>query len=64
VVSPDQIGLMLQPSLLAMEEEKHGICGYKACSHNPNEVEICVQAAKKYGKVIQMEKTRRAHGPM
>tara|TARA_R110002111_G_scaffold26337_5_gene57057 strand:- start:242 stop:1345 length:1104 start_codon:yes stop_codon:yes gene_type:complete len=46
-------------SLLAMEAGKH-VYVEKPCSHNPNEGEILVQAAKKYGKVIQMGNQRRS----
>ena len=46
-------------SLLAMEAGKH-VYVEKPCSHNPNEGEILVQAAKKYGQVIQMGNQRRS----
>ncbi|MEQ8217522.1 MAG: Gfo/Idh/MocA family oxidoreductase [Arenibacter sp.] len=46
-------------SLLAMEAGKH-VYVEKPCSHNPNEGEILVQAAQKYGKVIQMGNQRRS----
>jgi len=46
-------------SLLAMEAGKH-VYVEKPCSHNPNEGEILVQAAKRYGKVIQMGNQRRS----
>lgn len=46
-------------SLLAMAAGKH-VYVEKPCSHNPNEGEILVQAAKKYGKVIQMGNQRRS----
>ena len=46
-------------SLLAMEAGKH-VYVEKPCSHNPNEGEILVQAAEKYGKVIQMGNQRRS----
>lgn len=46
-------------SLLAMQAGKH-VYVEKPCSHNPNEGEILVQAAKKYGKVIQMGNQRRS----
>lgn len=46
-------------SLLAMQADKH-VYVEKPCSHNPNEGEILVQAAKKYGKVIQMGNQRRS----
>lgn len=46
-------------SLLALEAGKH-VYVEKPCSHNPNEGEILVEAAKKYGKVIQMGNQRRS----
>lgn len=46
-------------SLLAMKAGKH-VYVEKPCSHNPNEGEILVQAAKKYGKTIQMGNQRRS----
>lgn len=46
-------------SFLAMQAGKH-VYVEKPCSHNPNEGEILVQAAKKYGKVIQMGNQRRS----
>jgi len=46
-------------SLMAMEAGKH-VYVEKPCSHNPNEGEILVQAAKRYGKVIQMGNQRRS----
>ncbi|WP_282159892.1 Gfo/Idh/MocA family protein [Ulvibacterium marinum] len=46
-------------SLLAMKAGKH-VYVEKPCSHNPNEGEILVQAAEKYGKVIQMGNQRRS----
>jgi len=45
-------------SLLAMQAGKH-VYVEKPCSHNPREGEILVEAAKKYGKVIQMGNQRR-----
>lgn len=46
-------------ALIGMQAGKH-IYVEKPCSHNPNEGEILVQAAKKYGKVIQMGNQRRS----
>ena len=46
-------------SLLALEAGKH-VYVEKPCSHNPNEGEILVQAASKYGKVVQMGNQRRS----
>ncbi len=46
-------------ALIGMQAGKH-IYLEKPCSHNPNEGEILVQAAKKYGKVIQMGNQRRS----
>ncbi len=46
-------------SLMAMETGKH-VYVEKPCSHNPNEGEILVKAAAKYGKVIQMGNQRRS----
>lgn len=46
-------------SLLALEAGKH-VYVEKPCSHNPNEGEILVEAAKKYGKVVQMGNQRRS----
>ncbi len=46
-------------SLIAMEAGKH-VYVEKPCGHNPNEGEILVKAAKKYGKVIQMGNQRRS----
>jgi len=46
-------------SLLAMQAGKH-VYVEKPCSHNPREGEILVEAAKKYGKVIQMGNQRRS----
>lgn len=46
-------------SLLAMQAGKH-VYVEKPCSHNPNEGEILVKAAKNYGKVVQMGNQRRS----
>ncbi|WP_026210375.1 Gfo/Idh/MocA family protein [Flexithrix dorotheae] len=46
-------------SLLAMQAGKN-VYVEKPCSHNPKEGEILVEAAKKYGKVIQMGNQRRS----
>ncbi len=46
-------------ALIAMQAGKH-VYLEKPCSHNPNEGEILVAAAKKYGKVIQMGNQRRS----
>ncbi|GLR16379.1 Gfo/Idh/MocA family protein [Portibacter lacus] len=46
-------------SLIGMQAGKH-IYVEKPCSHNPHEGEILVQAAKQYGKVIQMGNQRRS----
>ena len=48
-------------ALIGMQAGKH-IYVEKPCSHNPHEGEFLVQAAKKYGKVIQMGNQRRS-GP-
>ena len=46
-------------ALIGMQADKH-IYVEKPCSHDPKEGEILVQAAKKYGKVIQMGNQRRS----
>lgn len=46
-------------SLLAMQADKH-VYVEKPCSHNPNEGEILMRAAEKYGKVVQMGNQRRS----
>lgn len=46
-------------ALLALEADKH-VYVEKPCSHNPNEGEILVRAAAKYGKVVQMGNQRRS----
>ncbi|MBM1105485.1 Gfo/Idh/MocA family oxidoreductase [Aurantibacter crassamenti] len=46
-------------SLLAMQADKH-VYVEKPCSHNPNEGEILVEAAKKYNKIVQMGNQRRS----
>lgn len=46
-------------SLLAMQAGKH-VYVEKPCSHNPKEGEILVEAARKYGKIVQMGNQRRS----
>lgn len=46
-------------SIMAMQAGKH-VYVEKPCSHNPNEGEILVEAAKKYGKIVQMGNQRRS----
>ena len=46
-------------SILALQAGKH-VYVEKPCSHNPNEGEILVNAAKKYGKIVQMGNQRRS----
>lgn len=46
-------------TLLAMQAGKH-VYVEKPCSHNPREGEILIEAAKKFGKVIQMGNQRRS----
>ena len=46
-------------SLLSMQAGKH-VYVEKPCSHNPNEGEILIEAAERYGKVIQMGNQRRS----
>ena len=46
-------------SVLAMQAGKH-VYVEKPCSHNPNEGEILVKAAEKYGKIVQMGNQRRS----
>jgi len=46
-------------ALLALQADKH-VYVEKPCSHNPNEGEILVQAAEKYGKIVQMGNQRRS----
>ncbi len=46
-------------SLLAMQAGKH-VYVEKPCSHNPNEGELLVEAAKKYDKIVQMGNQRRS----
>ena len=46
-------------SLLALQAGKH-VYVEKPCSHNPNEGEMLVAAAKKYGKIVQMGNQRRS----
>jgi predicted dehydrogenase len=47
-------------ALLSMKAGKH-VYVEKPCSHNPAEGEILVQAAAKYGKLIQMGNQRRSY---
>jgi predicted dehydrogenase len=46
-------------ALLAMQAGKH-VYIEKPCSHNPREGEMLIEAAKKYGKVVQMGNQRRS----
>jgi predicted dehydrogenase len=46
-------------ALLSVKAGKH-VYLEKPCSHNPNEGEILVQAAKKYNKLVQMGSQRRS----
>ena len=46
-------------SILALQAGKY-VYVEKPCSHNPNEGEILVNAAKKYGKIVQMGNQRRS----
>lgn len=46
-------------ALLSMQAGKH-VYVEKPCSHNPNEGEILVEGASRYGKVIQMGAQRRS----
>ncbi len=46
-------------ALLALQADKH-VYVEKPCSHNPNEGEILVKAAEKYGKIVQMGNQRRS----
>jgi predicted dehydrogenase len=46
-------------SLLAMQAGKH-VYVEKPCSHNPSEGEMLIEAAQRYGKVIQMGNQRRS----
>jgi predicted dehydrogenase len=46
-------------ALLALQADKH-VYVEKPCSHNPHEGELLVQAAEKYGKVVQMGNQRRS----
>jgi len=46
-------------SLMAMQAGKH-VYVEKPCSHNPREGEILVEAASRYGKVVQMGNQRRS----
>lgn len=47
-------------ALLALQAGKH-VYVEKPCSHNPAEGEMLIQAAGKYGKVIQMGNQRRSY---
>jgi len=46
-------------ALMAVKAGKH-VYVEKPCSHSPHEGEILIQAAKKYGKIIQMGNQRRS----
>ncbi len=46
-------------SLMAMQAGKH-VYVEKPCSHNPKEGELLIEAAQRYGKVIQMGNQRRS----
>lgn len=46
-------------AILAMKAGKH-VYVEKPCSHNPREGELLVEAANKYGKVVQMGNQRRS----
>lgn len=46
-------------AILALKAGKH-VYVEKPCSHNPNEGELLVKAAEKYGKVIQVGNQRRS----
>ncbi|MEI6140447.1 MAG: Gfo/Idh/MocA family oxidoreductase [Mariniphaga sp.] len=46
-------------SLIALQAGKH-VYVEKPCSHNPHEGEMLVEAAKRYGKVVQMGNQRRS----
>ncbi len=46
-------------SLLAMQAGKH-VYVEKPCSHNPHEGELLVEAAARYGRVVQMGNQRRS----
>lgn len=48
-------------SIMAMEAGKH-VYVEKPCSHNMDENELLVAAAKKYGKVVQMGNQQRSSG--
>ncbi len=66
--SPDIDGMIIATpdhwhapaTLLAIQAGKH-VYVEKPCSHNPNEGEILVKAAPRYGKVIQMGNQRRSY---
>ena len=46
-------------SLIALQSGKH-VYVEKPCSHNPHEGEMLVEAAKRYGKIVQMGNQRRS----
>ncbi|MEM9672713.1 MAG: Gfo/Idh/MocA family protein [Cyclobacteriaceae bacterium] len=46
-------------SIMALQAGKH-VYVEKPCSHNPREGEMLVEAAKRYGKVVQMGNQRRS----
>ena len=46
-------------SLIALQAGKH-VYVEKPCSHNPHEGEMLVEAAKRYGKIVQMGNQRRS----
>lgn len=48
-------------SIMALKADKH-VYVEKPCSHNMNENELLVEAAKKYGKVVQMGNQQRSSG--
>lgn len=48
-------------AIMAMKGGKH-VYVEKPCSHNMNENELIVEAAKKYGKVVQMGNQQRSSG--
>lgn len=46
-------------AILAMQADKH-VYVEKPCSHNPREGEMLIEAANRYGKVVQMGNQRRS----
>lgn len=46
-------------AIMALQADKH-VYVEKPCSHNPHEGELLVEAAEKYGKVVQMGNQRRS----